>query len=183
MKILKSYSKALYDFFGSSPAPAKLDEVEKQLGVFTQTLDSSKELQKILTSPIVSASDKATVVKEICSRLGLSNEVTNFIRLVAEKNRMDLFSDIAEEFSKVRLEAAGELYGSVVSADPMTGADLQDLSSAFSKKLGKKVYLKASTDAQLLAGLKVTVNGVTYDGTLRSQISQLRERLVFGKNN
>ena len=33
---------------------------------------------------------------------------------------------------------------------------------------------------KILAGMKVTVNGVTYDGTLRSQLQKLRDQVAMG---
>jgi F0F1-type ATP synthase delta subunit len=62
----------------------------------------------------------------------------------------------------------------------MNEADVKNLAKAFSEKLGKRVAFQSSTEPALLAGLKVTVNGVTYDGTLRSQIQKLRDYFVAG---
>jgi F0F1-type ATP synthase delta subunit len=59
-------------------------------------------------------------------------------------------------------------------------ADIDTLTKAFSQKLGKKVAFRVAIDPSLLAGMKVTVNGVTYDGTLRSQIHKLRDHLAAG---
>ena len=61
--------------------------------------------------------------------------------------------------------------------DPLKDSDVQGLAQAYEKKLGKRVEFQVSVDPGLLAGLKVTVNGVTYDGTLRSQLDRLKENL------
>jgi F-type H+-transporting ATPase subunit delta len=91
-----------------------------------------------------------------------------------------MIEEITHAFNEVRLEAEGGILGRVVSADPMAANDLEDLSKAYSQKLGKRVAFSASVDPNLLAGIKVTVNGVTYDGTLRSQLQRLRDQLVLG---
>jgi F-type H+-transporting ATPase subunit delta len=87
---------------------------------------------------------------------------------------------ILESYNSVRLLAEGGVPGRLVAAEPVSDQDVQGLAQAFSKKLGKKVAFQVSTDPSLLAGMKVTVNGVTYDGTLRSQLQRLRDRLVAG---
>jgi hypothetical protein len=51
------------------------------------------------------------------------------------------------------------------------------LSVAFGARIGRKVSFETHEDPSLLAGVKVTVGGVTYDGTMRSQLSRLRETL------
>ena len=58
-----------------------------------------------------------------------------------------------------------------------TQEDVEALAKAFGKKLNKRVAFHVSTDPSLLAGMKVTVNGVTYDGTLRSQLQKLRDQI------
>jgi F0F1-type ATP synthase delta subunit len=43
--------------------------------------------------------------------------------------------------------------------------------------LGRKVAFRVSTDPSLLAGVRVTVSGVTYDGTLKAQLEQLKDKI------
>jgi F-type H+-transporting ATPase subunit delta len=88
-----------------------------------------------------------------------------------------MLPEVRDTFSEVRLNAEGGVTGKLVSAEPMTDADVQSLSAAFTRKLGRKVAFRVSTDPGLLAGVRVTVNGVTYDGTLKAQLEQLRDKI------
>jgi F-type H+-transporting ATPase subunit delta len=80
----------------------------------------------------------------------------------------------------VRLASEGGILGQVISAEPMDQKDVESLAQSFSKKLGKRVTFKVSVDAALLAGMKVIVSGVTYDGTLQSQLQKLRDQVAAG---
>src|SRR5690606_25484866 len=106
---------------------------------------------------------------------------SNFLNLVATKGRGAFLADIADAFTAVRLESEGATLGMVVSADALQQKDLEELATAFTRKLGKNVVFKSAVDPNLLAGLKVTVNGTTYAGSLRAQLQQLKDRLVYGK--
>lgn len=184
MSVASSYSKALYQSAKEKNlSSGDLDRIENDLASFAATVAGSKSLEEALISPVVSAIDKVGITQKITEKLGLSKLAADFVALMAKKNRISSAGDILDGFRSFRLQAEGGIFGSVVSAEKLTTADIEDLSNAFSKKLGKKIVFKTATDPNLLAGLRVTVNGITYDGSLRSQLQQLRDRLVYGKSN
>jgi F0F1-type ATP synthase delta subunit len=57
---------------------------------------------------------------------------------------------------------------------------IKEITQAFTQKLKRKVDFKVTTQPSLLAGLKVTVNGVTYDGSLLAQLERLKEEFTHG---
>ena len=184
MSVARSYSKALYETAKEKGlSGGDLDRIENDLASFAAAMVAHPALEEALVSPVVSASDKVAIVAKTAEKLGLSTLASNFISLAANKNRLGSTGDILDSFKAVRLESEGGIFGSVVSAEALTASDVEDLSKAFAKKLGKKVVFKTAIDPNLLAGMRVTVNGVTYDGSLRSQLQQLRDRLVYGKSN
>ena len=181
MSISKAYAKALYEASQESKSTAQdFDLLEAQLSEFAHQLDGSKDLSIALFSPVTSSKEKIAVIEEISKKTGISKTLTQFLSLLARKGRMSLLEEIGASFRTVRLEVEGGILGDLVSADPLSDSEIEGLSKAFGQKLGKRVSFKTSTDATLLAGIKITVNGVTYDGTLRSQLQQLRDRLVYG---
>ena len=176
MSVAVSYAKALFEVSRST----ELAQGREQIRSFSALLDQSKELRVALLGPATSAKEKNAVVEEISQRTGFNPLVRKFLGLLARKGRLAILKDILSALDRVRLEAEGGILAQAVSADPMTQKDVQELAEAFGKKLGKKVEFEVSTDPTLLAGLKITVNGVTYDGTLRSQLEQMKEQIVFG---
>ena len=89
---------------------------------------------------------------------------------------MDLAGELANGFSRVRIESSGGELGVLESSDPLSDADVQQLAEAFTRRLGRKVVFEKKTRPGLLAGVKVTVGGTTYDGTLRAQLNRLRDK-------
>jgi len=183
MSLTRSYARALLEAAQEMNLKSNdLDQIQNELNLFVTTMNSHAELSESLSSPVVPADKKAEISQELTQRLGFSKLASNFIALVAKKNRVSFFQEMADAFLEARLQAEGAMMGSVVSADPLQKTDLEELATSFTKKFGKKIVFKAAVDPSLLAGLKVTVNGVTYDGSLRSQLHQLRDRLVYGKS-
>jgi F-type H+-transporting ATPase subunit delta len=182
MSVSRSYARALLEAATESGLKAAdLDLIETELGAFSAAMNGSRELHTALTSPVVSKGDKASIAESVATKMGFSKLTAQFLTMVARKGRGPAIEEIAETFTAVRLESEGATLGTVVSADALKKEDLEELATSFTRKLGKKVVFKASVDANLLAGLKVTVNGITYDGSLRSQLQTLRDRLVYGK--
>ena len=182
MSVARNYARALLETANDQKLGAsQLDQIERELTQFGQLFETSPDLYTALTNPVVSDEDKVSIAQAIAAKLGFLKLTGQFLMLVARKGRGAAFEEMSEAFIAVRHESEGATMGTVVSADPMSEEDLKELATSFTRKLGKKVVFKASVDVNLLAGLKVTVNGTTYDGSLRSQLQQLRDRLVYGK--
>ncbi len=181
MSLAKSYARALYEAAVETKVDISgLDRLGAGLLVFALTIDSHKEARVALCGPATSSREKMSIVEELCRKFGFPDLLSRFLSLMARKGRVDQVSEVAGAFQVVRLLADGGVLGSLVSADRLEPSDSDSLAQAFSRKLGKKVSFKTSVDSSLLAGVKVTVGGVTYDGTLRAQIHRLRDRLVYG---
>jgi F-type H+-transporting ATPase subunit delta len=182
MSVTRSYAKALLDAAVElGMKSSDLDQIEGELERFVTAVNGSHDLRESLTSPVVSSSTKGEIAAAVAAKMGFSRLTTRFVMMIGSKGRGSIVEEISDAFSAVRLEAEGATLGTVVSADALQQQDLEELATAFTRKLGKKVVFKAAVDPTLLAGLKVTVNGTTYDGSLRAQLQQLKERLVYGK--
>lgn len=191
MSIAISYARALYEVAqeagASSVAPSlntsnvnTMDQLEVQMDRVTQLLTESEEVRIVLVGPITTTREKEALVEEFSKVLGLSPLLTQFLNLLVRKRRLYLLKEMREAFNTIRLTAEGGVAARLETAEAISETDVSQLAKALGEKIGKKVAFRVSTDPSLLAGIKVTVNGVTYDGTLRSQIQKLRDRVISG---
>jgi len=183
MSVSKSYASALYSAGQAVGASgADLDKLGADLSSFAAQVDAHPQLRSALCGPAISVQEKVAVIERLGEKAGWHPVLVRFLGLVSRKGRMDVLSDIAAGFARVRVEAAGGVLGVLESSDPLSDEDLQQLAAAFSQKLGKKVTFEKKTNPELLAGVKVTVGGTTYDGTLKAQLNRLREAF-FGNSS
>ncbi len=178
MSVAKSYARALFDSVREKGGAVETVGVE--LAAFASVAESSKDLGRVLYGPVVNSAEKTSVIGAIGQKMGVSAATLNFLTLLARKGRVALLPQIVAAWDAVRLAAEGGVQGSLETAEAIGEADVRGMADAFSKKLSKKVAFKVSVDPTLLAGVKITVAGVTYDGTLKSQLQRLRERVVAG---
>lgn len=179
MSIATVYARALFE----SARELHLEKDEKaSLADFRNAIKMSRELRIALSGPVISTKEKVAIVRELAKKMQFHELVTEFLCLVARKGRVSSISEICDAYDQVRCEASGGVMGQLVSADVIDQADVANLESAFSKRLGKSVKFQILTNPDLLAGVKVTVQGVTFDGTLRAQLDHVRNKLINGGN-
>ncbi|MBK7075376.1 MAG: F0F1 ATP synthase subunit delta [Myxococcales bacterium] len=65
----------------------------------------------------------------------------------------------------------------MVSATPLTPAQVTQLTATLEKLSGKKVVLSKREDPNLLGGVVAKVGDTVYDGSLRTQLRVLRDEL------
>ena len=180
MSVANAYAKALLLAAKDFNESQNFNEFDSQMASFSAALDGSKDATVALHGPLVSAREKVGIVREICKRGQFTPLMTEFLVLLARKGRLDVLKQIRSAFIAARTEQEGGITGQLIAADAMLDADIVNLAAAFTKKLGKKVSFRVSIDSALLAGVRVTVNGVTYDGSLRSQLQRLKNQISKG---
>ena len=77
--------------------------------------------------------------------------------------------------------AAGRTRAQVVSAKPLSDDQRERLRRALAARTGQQVELDERVDSQLLGGAIASVGGLVFDGSLRTQLSQLRTSLTRGQ--
>jgi F-type H+-transporting ATPase subunit delta len=181
MNVAKSYAQALYQAARERNVSSEgVSAMDHQFTQLVSAIEQSKPAQSALYGPIATAQEKTRILNDLGRIVEATPLLLQFLELLVVKQRLPLLPKIREAFVEARLASEGGVVGRLVVAEPMGQEDVSSLTQAFSRKLGKKVTFQVASDPSLLAGMKVTVSGVTYDGSLRSQLQRLRDRFVSG---
>ena len=92
---------------------------------------------------------------------------------IPEEERLKM---IEEAFGRYN-SAHGIAEAVVTSAVKLSETQMEALKAKLEKISGKKVYLVQKTDASVLGGLRVELEGVQLDGTVQSRISGISKKL------
>lgn len=181
MSVVNAYANALLGAARENKKTTQeLDLLEKQMNDFSQVLESSKEARVALFGPLVSPKEKILLTQALCKKLGLDGVIVNFLMLMSRKGRMSLLNEVARAFHDARWMGDGGVTAEVTSAEELSQQEISEITQAFSKKMGKPVALRVKKDPLLIAGVKVTAGGITYDGSLRAQLQRLGSKLTQG---
>jgi F-type H+-transporting ATPase subunit delta len=89
---------------------------------------------------------------------------------------MDALPGIARALRAMVDENAGRVRAQVTSAKPLDPQMEARIRTAIGKATGRQVVLEKREDASLIAGIVTQVGDVVYDGSLASQLAELRQR-------
>ena len=83
-------------------------------------------------------------------------------------------------YRALRDEQLGVVEAFVKTAAPLGAMEMRRLEVTLGKKTGKQVRIRQSVVPELIGGLVVRLGDTVYDGSVRHQLEQMRERLEQG---
>ena len=171
----RRYAKALLEIGISQNT---FDALGKELERAADTLRASPELRNALENPVFSLEKRKLIMDELSRRLALSKTVRNFIMLLLDKGRIARLPDISRVYRGLVDEHAGRVRATVVSARPLDPMLETRLKTALEKQSGKVVIFEKREDPSILGGLITQLGDTLYDGSVRTQLQDLREELL-----
>jgi F-type H+-transporting ATPase subunit delta len=178
MSVAKPYAKALYQSAADLNLNAvQIDELQSQLMDLSVAI-SDIQVKRMIGSPAIKVADRKTVLEKLLAQMGASELLKRFCFLLLKKNRLSLLPAICNELSHARIESQGGIVGQIESAEGLSAKDLEELTQLFTKRSGKNVSFQVKQVPELLAGFRVVLQGVTYDGSLKNRMDQLRSKFL-----
>jgi F-type H+-transporting ATPase subunit delta len=152
--------------------------VQRQLLDFAETLAESGELRELLRNPSIETKQKVKVLDAIAVRAGMFSQVRNFLAVILEHDRLDELDEILAAYTEVVDEHSGAAEATITTARPLNADDRASLEAQIAKLAGADVRASYAEDATLLGGAVVQIGSKVYDGSVRAQLQQLKQRLV-----
>jgi len=107
----------------------------------------------------------------------LTGEAENFVRVLAENDRLDVLAEIRTQYEALKNKREGTVEAEVYTAFEMDQDQIADLVSRLEKKTGCKVKVHVSVDKSLIGGVKIVIGDQVIDGSARAQLSALENAM------
>ncbi len=173
----RRYAKALFQLASESgqvaPVRAELDELDA-------LLRASPALAGVLLQPLQPVEQRRAVLASVADRLGAGPLLRSFYQVLIEHRRLVDLGAIRAEYGRLADEQAGLRHASVRTVRPLSEAQSERLRQALAARLGHEVELEVTLDPALIGGHVVQVGDLVFDGSLRTQLRQLRSSLASG---
>ena len=173
--LARRYAKAVLEIGTENKI---LDKMGADLRSLSKAMKDSAELQSVLTNPAIRRADRRRVIDGLLSAIGAQPLTKNLVYLLLDSERLSSVPDISREVDAMIEARSGRITAEVVSAKPLELAQLTEITVALEKLSGKKVTVTKREDESLLGGVIAKLGDKVYDGSLRTQLRNLRDELT-----
>ena len=158
------------------------DKVSADLLMFAEVFSAVPDMRKVFDSPAIPRGEKEKLLDALLDEHPITATAANFLRVLLERNRMRSFRNILELFLEIVNKRKEIVSARIVAAVPLNRDNVGRIEKRFGSITGKTV--KASTveiDEDLLGGIVVSVGNTVYDGSIRTQLAEMKRRFTEGQ--
>jgi F-type H+-transporting ATPase subunit delta len=178
LAVARRYAKALLLI---SKEDGQTDAYLKELSGFADLMERESVLNQAITNPLYNAKNRRNVLQAILESLGISRTMKSFFLLLFDKGRIGFVDSINEFYQKLADELKGIARASLISATELSEEAVEKIRSALSKKTRKKIILEVGQDSELIGGIVTRIGDLVWDGSIKTQLANMRETLKRGE--
>jgi len=172
--VSRRYSKALFQLAQEQRQEEAIgQEIEQFLNAY-----ANSPLHTVLTNPAFSLEKRKNILAEVAKSLQLSPLSTHFVSMLLDRDRLPYLSFIVAYYRRFLNEIQGRVEATVVASSPLDATMLERLRQTVHGISGKEVVLHEKSDPALLGGLLVELEGKIYDGSVRTQLETMKQRIT-----
>lgn len=177
MKITKAatrYAKSLLDL---SIERNEVEEVFEDMSNLAKTVDSSRDLRVMLSSPVIKPDTKSKVLTQVFS--GHVGEMTSkFIALITDKGREYLLGGIAHAYVLQYKIYKKVSQAEVISATPLDAESKAKIEALVQKLAPGLSDLKETVNPDVIGGYMLKVGDQMIDASVSTQLRELRREFT-----
>lgn len=179
LAVSRRYAKALI-LIGQEDGQA--EQYNSELDAVVGLFDKQEDLEKTVTNPLFNKNDRKKVLTAVLAATDLSAIMKSFLVLLFDKGRIGFLREIASYYNDLADELKGVVKASIVSATELSQDAVDKIKEALSKKTGKNIVLKVEQDPSLIGGVVTKIGDLVLDGSVKTQLINMRETLKKGES-
>lgn len=157
-------------------AEGDLVTVEEDLFRFARTLEGSDELRSVLTDEAIPAGRRLGVIADLLG--GRTSPLSAaLVSTVVAAGRARQLPEIVDRFVQRSAASRERVVAEVRSATPLEADQRDRLAEALGRATGKAVEVRVIIDPDVLGGIVAQIGDTVIDGSVRSRLDELRERI------
>jgi F-type H+-transporting ATPase subunit delta len=171
--VARPYAEAAFEIAQAAGALKPWSEMLRALA----GLAADADMEKLIDNPEVDDAVVIGLFTELCGS-ALTDKGAEFVRVLAENERLGVLPEIAALFELRRAEAEKTIEAVVTSAFPLSEAQQSEITGALAKRLGREVTLKTNIDESMIGGAVVRAGDLVIDASVTSQLERLTSRML-----
>ncbi len=176
-KVATKYAKALFSLAKEENITEK---VLTDLSIVTEIYKISKDFQIVMVGAIVSKDEKKELVETIAKKFKLNKITENFLKILIDKRKIKFLPFIFTKYQKLYRDDIGIMVADIISAIELDKKKIEDIKKKLESKLNKKLEINNKVNPDILGGIIIRTEGLTYDSSLKMQLSKIKENILKG---
>ena len=133
---------------------------------------SDARVSALIADPAVSAERVAALIVEVAGG-GLGERGANFVKVLAENDRLAVLPEIAAQYEALKANAEGTLEATITSAQELSQAQIDDLVAGLKAKFNRAVNVHTAVDPELIGGAVIAIGDQVMDGSVKGRLQKM----------
>ena len=173
--VARRYAVALADVVLSR---GETQEVREELAGWDELLRSNAQLLEVFRHPAIPYERKRGVLEELIGRTRPRPTTANFLKVLLQNHRLAELSEVATQFAQELDRRSNVVTAQVTTARPLSPDAQEALRTRLAQLTGSTVRLQFEVDEELIGGVVTRIGSTLYDGSVRGQLQQIKQRMV-----
>ena len=170
--IARPYADAAFELARGADALAPWSEALGRLSAIV----ADPSMKACINDPKLALDKLTQLVLDVAGK-GLSQEQQNFVRVLAENDRLSVLPEIRELFDEKKNSHEGVLEADIASAFPLDDASLAKLKTELEARFKAKVTVAVRIDPELIGGVRIAVGDEVIDASVRAKLANMAAAL------
>lgn len=167
----REYAEALFTLAAEENAA---EEYLGSLSMLKELFEENPDYIEFLNSPAIPLSERLAAVDEAFDGR-IPEYVVSFLKVLCENGKMRTVSGCIDEFEKLARELSNRAVATVYSAVALNEEQKIGICKKLEKLTKKSIDPIYIIDESLIGGVKIDVDGKTFDGSIRHRLGEIKD--------
>jgi F-type H+-transporting ATPase subunit delta len=166
--VARPYADALFQLARDTGRLSAWSQALAQLAAIA----ADSTMAECFRDPELSANRRAELIGTVAGDV-LGAEEKNFVRILAENDRLSLLPEIRQLFDVLKDAHEGAKEAAIESAFPLNEAATKTLVADLEKKFGCRIHAKVTVEPELIGGVRIAVGDQVIDASVRGKLAAM----------
>jgi F-type H+-transporting ATPase subunit delta len=153
-------------------------EVQPELLAWEEMLQANAGLREVFANPTIALDQKQAVLNKLIEMAKPRATTANFLIVLLQNQRLTELGEINRKFAQIMDDRGGMVAATVTTARAVPQDAQAKLHDKLATMTGMKVRIDFATDPEIIGGLVTRIGSTVYDGSVRSQLQQIKEKMA-----
>lgn len=167
----REYAEALFMIAAEENSA---EEYGKAFELVSELIEENPDYIEFISSPAIPQTERLEAIDEAFGG-SVPENVVSFLKVLCENGRFGTIFGCIDEFKKLSMALSDRTSARIYSAVPLNDEQKKNICEKLGKLTKKNVDPEYIIDKTLIGGIKIDVDGKTFDGSIRHRLEEVKD--------